>query len=240
LKVDLTPGYILHHRAYRETSLLLDVFSQDHGRVSLIAKGVRNKKRSQQGQFQLYQPLLLSWLVGYGELHTVNASEVMGPRYLLKENSTLCGLYLNELLVRLLPLNEAEPDIFNAYQLALAGLQAEQDNEIVLRLFEKRLLTQLGYGLILEYEAISGDKITEHQQYYYQPDLGLLPWQQGLSHATISGRSLQHLFNEAGFDQQSLQEIKQLMRSVINHYLGGKPLQSRQLFAQLQTYANKH
>ncbi|MBL4638584.1 MAG: DNA repair protein RecO [Proteobacteria bacterium] len=239
MKVDLTPAYILHHRPYRETSLLLDVFSQDHGRVSLIAKGVRNKKRSQQGLFQLYQPLLLSWF-GRGELYTLNTAEASGPQYLLKANSTLCGLYLNELQVRLLPLNEPEPDIFNAYQLALAGLQAEQNNEVVLRLFEKRLLTQLGYGFSLEFEALSGDMIHEHQQYYFQPDVGLLPWQQGLNRATISGRSLQHLFNESDFDQASLLEIKQLMRSVINHYLGGKPLQSRQLFAQLQQYAAKH
>jgi len=238
LKVDLTSAYILHQRPYRETSVLLDVFSQAHGRVSLLAKGVRNKKRSQQGNFQLYQPLLLSW-IGRGELHTVNASEVMGPRYLLKENSALCGLYLNELLVKLLPVNEPEPAIFNAYQLALEGLQAGRTNEVVLRLFEKRLLTQLGYGISLDYEAISGDKIVEHQHYYYQPDVGLLLWQQGLNRATISGRSVQHLNSESEFDEESLQEIKQLMRTVINHYLGGKPLQSRQLFAQLQTYAKQ-
>jgi len=238
LKVDLTPAYILHQRPYRETSLLLDVFSQNHGRVSLIAKGVRKKKRSQQGIFQLYQPLLVSWF-GHGDLHTVNTSEVMGPRYLLKENATLCGLYLNELLVKLLPVNEPESTIFNAYQLALEHLQAEQNNEIVLRLFEKRLLTELGYGLSLEYEAESGDNFVEQQQYYYQPDVGLVHWQQGLNRATISGRSVQHLNRESGFDTESLKEIKQLMRTVLNHYLGGKPLQSRQLFVQLQTYANQ-
>lgn len=239
MKVELTPAYILHRRPYRETSLLLDVFSQHHGRVSLVAKGVRSKKRSQQGIFQLYQPLLLSWF-GHGELHTLNGSEVMAPRYILKDNASLCGLYLNELLLKLLPLNESESDIFNAYQLALEGLQTGQTDEIVLRLFEKRLLTQLGYGLSLDHDADHGDKIVEHQQYYYQPDQGLLCWQQGLNRDTISGRSLQHLVNESGFDRESLQEIKQLMRMVINHYLGGKPLQSRQLFAQLQTYANKH
>lgn len=237
--MDLTPAYVLHQRLYRETSLLLDVFTKDHGRVSLVAKGVRNKKRSQQGLYQLYQPLLLSWM-GYGELHTVNASEVAAPRYLLKENSTLCGLYLNELLVKLLPLHEPEIAVFSAYQLALDGLQAEQNNEVVLRIFEKRLLTQLGYGLSLEHEVESDNKIVENQQYCYQLDVGLLQWQQGMSGVLISGSSVLHLQQEANFDQKSLQEIKQLMRVVINHCLGGKPLQSRALFAQLQTYANKN
>lgn len=239
LKMDLTPAYILHHRPYRETSLLLDVFTKDHGRVNLLAKGIRRKKRSQQGIFQLYQPLLISWL-GYGDLQTVNTCEDDAPRYVLRDDATLCGLYLNELMVKLLPLKEAEPEIFSAYESALDALQSEQDNEVVLRIFEKRLLIQLGYGLSLEHEAHSGYKIVEHQQYFYQPDVGLLQWEQGMNNVSISGRSVQHLHQESGFDPKSLRETKQLMRLVINHYLGGKPLQSRALFAQLQTYANKN
>jgi DNA repair protein RecO (recombination protein O) len=238
VKVDLSPAYILHHRPYRETSLLLDVFSQQQGRVSLIAKGIRQKKRGKQGMFQLYQPLLLSWY-GHGDLQNLTASEVFSPRYILKDNASLCGLYLNELLVRLLPLNEPESKVFEAYQLALAGLQEKQNNEIVLRLFEKRLLTQLGYGLVLNKEVENGREIEQDQRYYYQVDAGLVRWQQGQDNVTISGRSLQHLHNETGFDQQSLSEIKQLMRGVIHYHLDGKPLQSRQLFVQLQQYAAK-
>jgi DNA repair protein RecO (recombination protein O) len=238
VKVDLSPAYILHHRPYRETSLLLDVFSQQQGRISLIAKGIRQKKRGKQGMFQLYQPLLLSWY-GHGDLQNLTSSEVFSPRYILKDNASLCGLYINELLVRLLPLNEPESEVFEAYQLALAGLQEKENSEIVLRLFEKRLLTQLGYGLVLDKEVENDREIEQEQRYYYQVDAGLVRWQQGQDKVTISGRSLQHLFNETGFDQQSLSEIKQLMRSVIHYHLDGKPLQSRQLFAQLQQYAAK-
>ena len=241
MKVDLSPAFILHHRAYRETSLLLDVFSQQQGRIKLVAKGIRQKKRSKQGQFQLYQPLLLSWY-GHGDLQSLTTSEVLAPRYILKENASLCGLYINELLVRLLPINEPEQEVFEAYQLALSGLQEKQSSkksEVILRLFEKRLLMQLGYGLVLDREADTDREIEPEQRYVYRADAGLFRWQQGQNDATISGRSLQHLIDETDFDQQSLLEIKQLMRGVIHHFLDGKPLQSRQLFAQLQQYAAK-
>ena len=227
----------MHQRPYRETSLLLDVFSEQYGRVSLVAKGVRGKKRSQSGLLQLYQPLLLSW-IGRGELQTLTVAEAASPRYLLRAESALCGLYINELMVRLLPIHEQEQAIFNAYQLALSGLQQADNTEIVLRLFEKRLLSHLGYGLVLDRVADSNQPINEQYQYCYQPDAGLTLWQQGHKQPPISGRSLQHLLSERDFDQQSLQEIKQLMRTVIHFYLSGKPLQSRQLFVQLQQYAH--
>jgi DNA repair protein RecO (recombination protein O) len=235
LNIEFTPAFILHQRPYRETSLLLDVFSEHYGRVNLIAKGVRQKKRSQMGLYQLYQPLLLSW-IGRGELHTLTAAEVASPRYILQAESALCGLYVNELMVKLLPLNEPEPEIFKAYQNSLSKLQGN-NTEITLRLFEKQLLSHLGYGLVLDREFENGQLVDEQQQYYYQPDSGLHLWQLDKNQSIISGRSLQHLMNERDFDQQSLFEIKQLMRTVIHFYMGGKPLKSRELFAQLQQYS---
>ena len=239
MKVEFSPAFILHQRPYRETSLLLDVFSQQFGRLSLIAKGIRKTKRSQQGIMQLYQPLLLSWS-GYGDLQTLTAVEVASARFVLQNNASLCGLYINELLIRFLPLAEPESEIYRAYEVALEGLQNKTGDEVVLRLFEKHLLMQLGYGLILDKESETGLLIQADNRYVYQADMGLKQWGKAGNRATISGRSLQHLIDETGFDQSSLQEIKQLMRSVINHYLGGKPLQSRQLFAQMQKYAGQH
>ena len=235
-KIALAPAFVLHQRSYRETSLLLDIFSQQYGRASLIAKGVRSKKGNKAGLLQAYQPLLLSW-VGRGELHTLTAAETAAPRYNLPAESALCGLYINELMVKLLPLNAAEPELFTAYQQALFGLQQADNNEIVLRLFEKRLLMHLGYGLVLDREYETDQEIDPQQQYYYQADAGLIAWQQDKQQTAISGRSLQHLITEHDFDQQSLFEIKQLMRSVIHFYLGGKTLHSRELFAQLHKYS---
>ncbi|MDC9724415.1 MAG: DNA repair protein RecO [Gammaproteobacteria bacterium] len=238
MSAELTPAFVLHQRPYRETSLLLDVFSEQYGRVSLIAKGVRSKKRSQSGILQLYQPLLLSW-IGRGDLQTLTAAEVDKPRYILQANSALCGLYINELMVKLLPLNLPEADIFIAYQSVLLHLQDADNTERQLRLFEKRLLSSLGYGLVLDREVETEQEIDERRRYFYRPDSGLYHWYEGMKELPISGRSLRHLTTECDFDKESLLEIKHLMRSVIHFYLGGKPLQSRALFAQLQQHANE-
>ena len=227
--IELSPAFILHQRPYRETSLLLDVLSQTAGRVSLIAKGVRGKKRSQTGILQLYQPLLLSWL-DRGELHTLTGSEAESPGYRLQGHAALCGLYVNELMVKLLPLNVVEDALFSAYKTVLLALQDAENTEIALRIFEKQLLQCLGYGLVIDSESGSHEGIESDKNYYYQPDLGLTPWLNEQQGRPISGRSLQHLSAEQGFDTTSLLEIKYLMRKVIHFYLGGKPLQSRALF----------
>jgi DNA repair protein RecO (recombination protein O) len=236
VNVDFNPAFILHQRPYRESSVLLEIYSQGHGRISLLAKGVRQKKRSQAGLLQLYQPLLISWF-GRSDLQVLSTAEPDGPAYLLQAESALCGLYINELMVKLLPLGEAEPSLFQSYREALIGLQLAKNNEITLRLFEKHLLSHLGYGLVLEQEVETGDNITAEQDYYYVADRGLHRWQVGQKHNRISGRSIQHLINEQGFDQTSLKEIKQLMRMVMHFYLAGKPLRSRELFSQTYTTA---
>lgn len=239
MKVELTPAFVLHQRPYRENSALLDVFSEQYGRVSIIAKGLNQKKGNKAGLLQLYQPLLLSWF-GYGDLFTLTSVEALSARYILKADAALCGLYINELIVRLLGSHVAEPDVFDAYQHALLSLHEQGKTEIILRIFEKKLLGHLGYGLVLDSEYENGQSIEDQQQYYYQADAGLLRWQQGVSLPMISGRSLRHLIDETDFDQQSLQEIKRVMRTVIYFYLDGKPLQSRQLFIDLQQYASKN
>jgi len=235
LNTEHTPAFVLHQRPYRETSLLLDVFSEQYGRISLVAKGVRSKKRSQSGLLQLYQPLLLSWM-GRGELQTLTSAEADKPRYILQANSALCGLYVNELMVKLLPLHIPETAIFTAYQNVLFNLQNTDNVEVELRLFEKRLLVNLGYGLVLDRDVETDQLIDENHRYIYRPDAGLYRCNEDSMEPSISGRSLQHLINECDFDRQSLLEIKQLMRSVMHFYLDGKPLQSRALFAQLQQY----
>jgi len=230
--VDFSPAFILHQRVFRESSFLLDIFSRDHGRISLVAKGVRKQKRSQAGLLQIYQPLLLSWQ-GRRDLQTLTAVEPNGPAYLLRAESALCGLYINELMMKLLPLGESESNLYIDYQKALFGLQEALQNEITLRLFEKQLLSHLGYGLVLDQDVETGEPIDDGKDYYYVADEGLYCWQTGQQRNRISGRSLQHLVTEQDFDEKSLNEIKQLMRMVIHFYLGDKPLRSRELFSQL-------
>lgn len=233
--MELTSAFVLHQRPYRETSLLVDVFTEPQGRISLIARGVRQKRKRQQNFPQLFQPFLLSWY-GQSDLVSLSQFEVYQAPYSLKGNACLCGLYLNELLVRLLPIHEPEQAIFDAYQLALARLAESTQNEVTLRLFEKQLLLHLGYGLELSNEANTGAMLDDERQYIYLIESGPKVNDDRAATNTISGRSLRHLREEQGFDERSLGEIKRLMRQVIDHYLGGRPLQSRSLFAQLKQF----
>lgn len=234
MKIEFASAFILHQRPFRESSRLLDVLTEHHGRISLVAKGVSNHKRSQKGLLQIYQPLLLSW-IGQSDLATVTSVEAESAPYLLMGNASLCGLYINELLVRLFPQHIPEPDLFHSYKRVLATLDSGNNTEVALRLFEKHLLTHIGYGLVLDHECETGLKIADNKDYYYRPDTGLFCTTVQNEYPIISGRSLRHLITETDFDQQSLNEIKKMMRSVIHFYLGGKPLQSRQLFVQIQT-----
>lgn len=226
---------MLHQRPYRENSLLLDVFTEQAGRISLIARGVRQQKRRQNNPFQLFQPLWLSWF-GRGDLLTLGQVESTEPAFLLRGPASLCGLYINELLVRLLNIQHPEPAVFALYQQTLARLSDATDIEISLRLFELQLLDALGYGLDLQTDA-DGDAIDANVFYRYQPDQGLIPVNDGKTSHLIQGRSLQQLQQAQNFDAPALAEIKQLMRTVLNYYLDGKPLKSRALFAEMQRYA---
>jgi DNA repair protein RecO (recombination protein O) len=232
LKSKLENAYILHQRPYRETSLLLDLFSREQGVRRVVAKGVRGKKRSQAGLLQAYQPLWVSW-VGRSELQTLTASESAGPRHALQGNANLCGLYLNELLLRLLATHDPAESVFQLYENTLTQLAECTETEIVLRLFEKRLLHALGYALALTHESDTHLARGDETQYYYQPTEGLRLWHAGAPAAKISGRALRQLDEETDFDLAGLLEIKQLMRGIMQFYLGDKPLRSRQLFAEM-------
>jgi DNA repair protein RecO (recombination protein O) len=237
-QVELHPCFVLHQKPYRETSLLVDVFSQNFGRCRLIARGSRTSHKKSVKHYQLFKPLLLGWS-GYGELQTVTQVEENGASFSLKQDASLCGLYINELLVKLLPLHEPEPGLFETYQHTLSGLQLNEFNEWLLRLFEKQLLQQLGYGLDLETEAETGLAVDEQKQYYYQANSGLLQWTSIVKTPPILGRSLKLFAKGEMLDANSLKEIKTLTRGLIQYYLGDKPLRSRQLFAEMQRYAEK-
>lgn len=233
--MEFTQAFVLHQRPYRETSLLLDVFTADYGRLSLVARGMRQSKRRHNNPMQLFQPLWLNWF-GRGDLLTLSKIETISAPYWLQGNATLCGLYINELLVRLLTQQQPEPLVFDAYQKALDGLQQAGQAEQVLRLFEKRLLEALGYGLDLTTDS-EGQPVEQHLHYSYQPDHGLQPCLKNDTKRIISGASLLQLNQENLSDLISMNETKQLMRLIINYYLDGKPLKSRQLFAEMQRYA---
>ena len=230
MRIPLHPCFILHQRSYRETSLLLEVFSREHGRVGLIARGAKRKRAIPQGILQPYRRLLIAWS-GKGELFTLTAIEPDFPSITLRSEQIMTGFYLNELILRLLHRHESHSDLFDAYEGALTRLGVGNSEQSILRIFEKNLLQSLGYGLVLDHDVQSGSPIDISQDYYYQFDLGPLASKPSTSeHIKISGLTLQALQKDCLEDAASLREAKHLMRCILRRHLGGKPLASRELY----------
>ena len=163
-------GYILHARPYRETSLLLEVFTPEFGRVGLVARGVRGKKSKSHGIIQPLVPLLLSWC-GKGELYTLVSAESRTEFPQKQGRMLMSCLYVNEILLRLLHRNDAHPDLYIAYEHFLTELNKDNE-EVMLRIFEKKLLNDIGYGLILNLDADTGNPINSDKLYQYIPEHG--------------------------------------------------------------------
>lgn len=228
-RVNLEPAFVLHRRPYRNTSLLVELFTRSHGRVAVVARSARGMKSRYKGVLQPFSPLLVAWL-GRNELKTLGNIELCGASYALEGNALACGFYLNELLLRLLEREDPHPYLFELYQTSLAELQHLDQIEKTLRIFEKKLLQELGYGLPLNHEAESGNPIDPAANYQYIPEQGFIRRLASESNSLFSGLSLIALQDEALEDESTLKEIKLLMRVALTHHLGSKPLKSRDLF----------
>ena len=232
LKVSLQPGYILHSRAYRDTSALLEVFTPEHGRVSVVARGARRKARGGSGGalLQLFQPLLVSF-TGRGELKTLTDREPAGKAYALRGDRLFSGLYINELLVRLLHRYDAHPTLFAGYGEALLELSSDEPLETVLRRFELSLLEELGYSFDLRSDGQSGEAVREGGWYHYHGDHGLVE-RVGVLDAerpAYAGADLLAIA-DGRLEGTAAQTAKRLLRQALASHLGEAPLRSRDLF----------
>jgi DNA repair protein RecO (recombination protein O) len=226
-------AFVLHSHPYRETSLLLDVYSRKHGRIAIVARGARRPRSALRGVLTIFQPLLLSWF-GKGEVRTLHDAHWQGGQPYLQGTALMCGFYLNELLINLLARGDAHERLFDYYRATLLRLAHETDHAATLRCFEKHLLQELGYALELEKEAHSGDAIRPEMDYLYEAERGAVP-DDGRHHGfKVSGRTLLAMANDDYTDPMVIQQSKQLMRIMLNHYLGGKILHTRELIKDLQ------
>lgn len=226
-RVELEPAYLLSSRAYRDSSLLLEVFSRARGRVGLVARSARGGNSRWRGALQSFTPLLLSWSEA-GELGTLSGAEAAGPALALQGERVFHGWYLNELLLRLLPRHDAHASLFERYALALAQLAGEAAlAEEALRIFEKHLLAELGYGLLLP------DELEPAQRYRYDAELGPLPAVADDASA-YAGASLIGLRDEHLPDAPARRDALRLLRAAIAPHLGGKPLQTPRLLRELK------
>ena len=224
------PAYVLHARPYRETSLLLECLTLDHGRLGVVARGVRRERaKLQRSQLEPFQPLALDLLLR-GELATLQAAENTGaPRRLLGD-AGLAGLYLNELVVRLTGRQDPHPELFQAYAVTLERMAAGDALAWTLRRFERDLLEAIGYGLQLDYEGESGEPLDPQRHYRYQVEQGAAPCRSDLPHA-LRGSDLLALSADAMPDAAGLSALRTMMREVIRFHLGGAELRAWHVLA---------
>jgi DNA repair protein RecO (recombination protein O) len=228
MRVSDQPACVLHSAPYRETSVRLEFLTRDHGRIGAIARGAKRPGSALRGLLQPFQPLLVGWS-GRGDLVTLHGAEPAGPAWLLSGKALYCGLYMNELLIRLLHRDDPHESVYDSYVMTLATL-APDDAEATLRIFEKRLLDDLGYGLVLDHEAGGRAAIEPGRQYCYDIEQGPLPGpapcRRGIA---VRGASLLALAREQ-LGSDDLKDIKRLMRAALATHLGDRPLMSRALF----------
>jgi len=227
----LQRAFVLHRRDYANSSLLLEVFSADHGRLPLIARGAKGAARGRVAQaalLQPFQPLWLTW-TGRGEVRTLTRAEAAGRALPLIGDALYCGLYVNELLLRLLGRQDAHESLFVAYQQALAELGEHDQLGRVLRRFELTLLSELGWQPDLCQEA-GGAAIEADRYYVYDPEQGLRPAIAPQAGAAISGETLRRLAADAPLGDIHAREARTLLRAMLTPHLGERPLKSRELF----------
>jgi DNA repair protein RecO (recombination protein O) len=233
-RVEGETGFVLHAFPFRETSTIVEVITRSFGRLPLVARGARRPRSALRGVLMEFQPLLLSWF-GKPEMPTLARAEWVGGQPLLGGRSLIAGYYLNELLLRLLPREDPHPGLFDAYGEALREMAASPLRPGPLRRFEGTLLRELGYGPTLDREADTGAPVDPERTYAYLVERGPVAADRMTDPSlTVSGRVLLAMAQDDYSEAETLKQGKLLMRTLINHHLGGQALNSRRVFMELQ------
>jgi DNA repair protein RecO (recombination protein O) len=232
-RVLLEPAYLLHHRPWSDTSRILELMTRSHGRVTLFARGVRRPGSALRGVLQPFVPLLVSWS-GRADGGTLTGAEIGGALRPLPPGQLMCGFYLNELLLRLLPREDRHDRVFDAYADAIGQLAGSADHR-PLRVFELILLEQLGYGLELARDAASGEPLEPDRYYHFEAGRGVLATRDVAGDpAAIRGCDMLAV-SRGEFDQPAaLAAAKRILRAAIGHCLEGRGLHSREVMLALR------
>lgn len=240
MRIEFQPAYILHTRPYRDTSLLIDFFTPEMGRVGAVARGVRQSKGTKRALLNPFTRLLVS-LQGKSSLKLMTAIEAEGPVCHLSGAQLYSGFYLNELLVRLLPEMDAHPQLFYTYQTCLHNLQAAVELEPLLRNFEFTLLQELGYAVDFFSDSLTGADIVSDGHYGFDSQMGFFRIEQTSNTPLSSSVPIffgKDILNTGERDfslPETRQAAKRLSRLMLQPLLGSRPLQSRELFASLRS-----
>ncbi len=233
-RVDLEPSYVLHARAYRETSQILEIFTAGFGRIGLIARGARRPKSAFRGLLNPFQPLRLSWS-GRGELLTLRDADLGGIAADLVGDQVMAGFYVNELLMKLLQRGDPHPELFVHYATLIAQVGQGEALELLLRRFELQLLSEIGYALDLERDAVNHVPLRPDQYYEFRVEDGAVPAIDGESDGSVfSGATLLAIGRMELDNENQLRDAKRLLRSVLNYHLGNRGLQTRRVAAAMK------
>jgi DNA repair protein RecO (recombination protein O) len=224
-RVQLTPGYLLHHRPWRDSSRILEVLTREHGRLTLFARGVRGPTARLAAVLQPFQLLLISWS-GRSEAPQLTGAERAQHCPALPRECLLACFYLNELLLRLTTRHDPLPELFDHYHATLDALRSGAPLKPALRVFEKRLLDVLGYGLNLATEARSGARLDANAWYQFRPALGFVPATSG-SAGALAGGSLVNLAHETLSGARELEDARRVLQAALGACLEGRPLSTR-------------
>ena len=229
---DQQPVFVLHTYPFKETSLVVELFSRQFGRVAAVAKGARRPRSAMRGMLQAFQPLNATWS-GKSELRTLHALDWGEGLLLLNGEALMCGFYLNELLLRLLPREDPHEALFDAYTHTLRQLASGLPVAPILRCMELHMLQEMGYAVPLTH-ALDGAAVVAEADYSYLPELGPRPPGGRDSGVQLRGKTLLDMAAGDYSDPATQVQSKQLMRTLLAHYLGDKPLHTRQLLMDLQ------
>ena len=231
-RILLQPGFLLHSRPFRDSSLLLDVLTMDHGRLAVVARGARSARSRQRGILRPFLPLKLSW-VQRSELGTLTGVEPDGRPLALTGDLLMSGYYLNELLLYFLHRHDPQPELFRAYRQTIVALSGADDPSPLLRDFELELLRLLGYAAVMNEVPSSGQRLEPGAFYEYRPEQGPVPVERSGGERVFAGSVLLGIHDRRFDDPQVLRAAGRLLRSLITHHLGGRELKSRKVLVDL-------
>lgn len=232
VEVLLEPGYLLHQRPYRNSSLIVECLTARHGRLCLVARGARRAESRQRSLLQAFQPLRLSW-VSRSEMGNLTLAEAAAPAHDLGGEALMAGFYLNELLLRLVPRGDQNERILSCYSGCLARLAAGENAAQALRLFELEFLDALGYRVDLETDCRTGEPIAADRHYTFEHEGGLTASGEHTTMEVISGRHLIALREHRLDDPDSLRAARVLLGGILRQHLGERPLKTRLVLREI-------
>jgi DNA repair protein RecO (recombination protein O) len=231
-RINGQPAFVLHSYPYKETSLIVELFTRDHGRIAVVAKGAKRPLSKLRGVLQTFQPLSVSWS-GKSELRTLIDAEWVGGMLPIERTALLCGFYLNELLVKLLARDDPHRALFDHYISTLNELAHDEPAQIALRKFERALLKETGVAADLARSTTTREAVQVARDYVVDPEKGAREARVSDVWPVVSGKTLLDMEREDYADPATQAQSKQLMRFLLAHHLGGVPLNTRQILIDL-------